>query len=184
MSVFNPLNWTRSELATVLFSPHLELSPEGWTLCDEAGADVPFQVAAHRHPTDKSEPWSWLERAGTGPHDNDVFTAVSFVAREVPGLGYRSYVLRPRDAAQSHARVRPYAVAGNVALDKGSGDGELMVGPGTLENAHLKVTVEAGGSVTCWTRPAVRSTPTSTPSTTAATTAIPTTTPGRWAINF
>lgn len=148
MSVFNPLNWPRSELATVLFSPHLEISPEGWALFDDEGAQIPFQTATQLHPTDKSEPWSWLERASPKNHDNDVFTAVSFVARNVAGLGYRSYVLRSREVVQSHERVRPYAVAGNVALEKGNGDGELIVGPGTLENAHLKVTVAPDGSMT------------------------------------
>lgn len=147
-TVFNPLNWTRTEAATVLLNPYLEVNPEGWALYDEAGVEVPFQVQAHRHPTDKSEPFNWFERASHQAYDNDLFTAVSFVAREVPGLGYRSYVLRQRDTFRSQERIRPYAVAGNVALDKGNQDSELVIGPGTLENAHLKVTVEADGSLT------------------------------------
>ncbi|GHF53516.1 alpha-mannosidase [Deinococcus metalli] len=148
IGVFNPLNWPRSELTTALLSPHLEITPEGWALHDEHGSEVPFQVQVHRHPTDKSEPWSWLPRAGHRSHDNDVFTAVSFVATDVPGIGYRTYALRPRDVYTPQERVRPYAVAGNVALDKGHHAAELQVGPGTLENAHLKVTVEPDGSVT------------------------------------
>ncbi|CAM3351140.1 Glycoside hydrolase family 38 central domain-containing protein [Deinococcus saxicola] len=148
LSVFNPLNWARTGLATVLFSPYLGISPEGWVLQDDAGEEVPFQTRVAHHLTDKSEPWSWLERASGRSQDSDVFTAVLFVAREVPGLGYRSYALHPRDTFQSHERVRPYAVAGDVALDKGNGDSELIVGPGMLENAHLRVTVEPDGSVT------------------------------------
>ncbi|UBV44260.1 glycosyl hydrolase-related protein (plasmid) [Deinococcus taeanensis] len=143
ITVFNPLNWARTDEARVLLNSFLEVTPEGWTLLDHLGQPCPFQVVTVRSDVEKAEPFAWLGSEAQRPHDANEFTEVRFIARDVPGLGYRSYALRRRETPLAHGRVRPYAVLGNVALDKGDGaPSDLAAGPGTLDNAWLRVPVD------------------------------------------
>ncbi|PYE54603.1 alpha-mannosidase [Deinococcus yavapaiensis] len=142
ISVFNPLNWTRADLATVLINGYLEVSPDTWALTDHEGNEVPFQTRTVHHETEKAEAFDWLGTAYTRSHDHNEFTEVRFVAKDVPGLGYRAYALRRRDKRRPDVRVRPYGVLGNVALDKGdTAPSDLLIAPGVLENAFVCVTV-------------------------------------------
>lgn len=141
-TVFNPLNWTRTDEARVQMNAYLEINPEDWELLDPEGRDVPFQVRTVYSEVDKAEAFPWLNIQHTRPYDANEFTEVSFVARDVPGLGYRAYALRRREVPVSHFRIRPYQVLGDVALEKGDVPvTDLAVGPGTLENSLLRVTV-------------------------------------------
>ena len=142
LSVFNPLNWTRTDEARVQMNSFLEITPDAWSLLDEHGQEHPFQARTVYSPVEKAEPFAWLGAAPARPHDANEFTELSFVAPDVPGLGYRSFALRRRDVPRSSHRVRPYQVLGPVALDKGAvAITDLAVGPGTLENAFLRVSV-------------------------------------------
>ncbi|MFC4454205.1 alpha-mannosidase [Deinococcus sonorensis] len=147
VTVFNPLNWTRSDETRLQMNSFLEVTPEGWALTDHTGEELPFQVGTVYSELDKAEPFPWLGAQATRPHDANEFTELRFVARDVPGLGYRSYVLRRRAVPRAD-RALPYQVLGPVALDKGEvAVSDLAVGPGTLENSFLRVTVnsETGG---------------------------------------
>lgn len=142
VSVFNPLNWTRSDLATVLINAHLEVAPDTWVLIDHEGHEVPFQARTVRHPTEKAEAFDWLGAAPSRHHDQNEFVEVRFVAKDVPGFGYRAYALHRREKRRPDVRVRPYGVLGNVALDKGdAAPSDLLIAPGVLENAFLRVRV-------------------------------------------
>ncbi|MFC4427280.1 alpha-mannosidase [Deinococcus navajonensis] len=142
LTVFNPLNWTRTDEARVLMNGFLEISPDTWTLLDHEGQECPFQVRTVYSDVEKAEPFPWLGTARSRPHDANEFTEVSFVAREVPGLGYRAYALCRREQPAPSDRVRRYQVRGDVALDKGvTAVSDLAVGPGVLENRFLRVSV-------------------------------------------
>ncbi|MFB9991127.1 alpha-mannosidase [Deinococcus oregonensis] len=142
LSVFNPLNWSRTDEARVQMNSFLEITPDTWALVDAQGQEHPFQVRTVYSTVEKAEPFAWLGTAPARPHDANEFTELSFLAPDVPGLGYRTFALRPREVPLSSHRVRPYQVLGNVALDKGAAAvSDLAVGPATLENALLRVAV-------------------------------------------
>ncbi|AFZ65648.1 alpha-mannosidase [Deinococcus peraridilitoris] len=147
-TVFNPLNWARTDEVRLLMNVFLDIHPEGWELIDHEGQTLPFQVRTVRSSTEKAEAFSWLGVSGHGAHDEDQFCEVGFVARDVPGIGYRAYALRPRSSPARHDLAVPYQVLGNVALNKGDlAVSDLAVGPGVLENALLRVTVGTNGSL-------------------------------------
>jgi len=112
--VFNPLNWARTEPVSVLMDPDLGIEPVTWALRDPAGAEVAYQV---RPATRLLRYW------------RDDWTEVTFVARDLPGLGWRRYLLERRaEAAASPAASPP---------------------PMVLENEHLVVVVDpADGTLT------------------------------------
>ncbi|AWN21958.1 hypothetical protein DKM44_00830 [Deinococcus irradiatisoli] len=149
-SVFNPLNWTRSEPARLLLNANLEIEPRSWELVDDQGELQPFQVRPLHHATEKAENFPWLGAAPTREHEQNAFTEVQFLAREVPGLGYRSFAFRKRAGPPTPLRVRPYGILGDVATQKGDdAPGTLRVGPGVLENEFLRVEVSPeNGSLT------------------------------------
>ena len=106
--VFNPHNWSRTDAVSVLMNPDLGIEPGSWVLRDPAGAEVPFQV----------RPESRLQR-----YWRDDWTEVTFVARDLPGLAWRQYVLERRGTPSPQGRV-------GAGLE------------GVLENEHLKVEVD------------------------------------------
>ena len=143
MTVFNPLNWARTDEVRVLMNGFLELSPDTWMLLNHDGQECPFQVRTVFSEVEKAEPFTWLGAAHGRPHGANEFTEVSFVAQDVAGLGYRAYALRRREVPVTSGRVRRYQVLGDVALDKGAlAVSNLAVGPGVLENKYLRVTVD------------------------------------------
>jgi alpha-mannosidase len=142
---FNPLTWTRTEAVTLALNPHLEIDPQTWILRDTHGLEVPFAVKAGISSLEKYERFSWLQGllpSSGRAHMDDEYTELQFVAKDLPGLGYRAYTLEPRTTPESHARIRPYTVLGNVARDKGARETTgLRFGGSTLENEHLRVRV-------------------------------------------
>lgn len=82
--VFNPLNWERTDLAEVRFE--LPAGWEGFSLLDEAGENVPFEIVDRSPVMGRS--------TGEPPALNFVF-----VAHAVPSLGYRTYTVRPAPRA-------------------------------------------------------------------------------------
>lgn len=149
-TVFNPLSWTRTDAVRLLLNAHLRVEPQTWALKDAQGNELPFQARTVVHPLEKAEAFGWLGVPSQPPHRTDEFTEVSFVAREVPGLGYRAYRLEPRAEPVSHFRLRPYTLSETVARDKGNWETtDLAMGIGRMENAYLEVTVSPkDGSLT------------------------------------
>ncbi len=132
--VFNPLNWTRTEAVSVRLWSRYGVNEREWLLRNPYGEEVPFQA--------RPEASGKLQRV-----EHNDWTEVSFVARDLPGLGWRRYILERRGRPVP-TRVRTYSVTGVVARDKGAKDGSgLRVGPGVLENEHLRVTVEPSGTL-------------------------------------
>ena len=127
--VMNPLGFARTDAARLLVDPSLEVTPGSWSLRDDEGGEVPFQV----QPV--------TERRTALP--NRSWTEVAFVAVDVPSLGYRRYHLAPREARARRAWALDHTVLGIVARDKGAMlAGDLAVGPARLENRHLVVEVD------------------------------------------
>lgn len=85
--VFNPLSWNRdapAEAHAVFHGDPFAVAPPGvrppLRLLDERGRDVPFQIVEDH----------WLAAREV---------RLAFVARDLPPIGYRSYLLRPGAAA-------------------------------------------------------------------------------------
>ena len=108
--VFNPLNWARTEAACVLMNPDLGIEPGSWVLRGPDGTEVPFQV----RPVERLFRY-WR-------HD---WTEVTFLARDVPGLGWRVYTFEKKTPSPTGRE----------------GVGEA------LENDHLSVRVDADGTL-------------------------------------
>ena len=99
--VFNPLSWERDDVVTTYFPV---LAGHGLRLLDEEDRDVDFEVVREADGRDE----------------------ITFVARKVPPLGYRTYswVTRPGDAAKAP-----------VPTPDGPGSG-------VLENEALRVEID------------------------------------------
>lgn len=141
--VWNPLSWARTDVASVILNPHLAVEPRSWVLRDPAGREVPFQARTVEAGLGQYGRWPWLGAAGSDrePEAVNDATEVRFVARDLPALGHRAYALERR-AVPRPSRVLDHTIAGNVARDKGALETTgLRVGPGLLENEHLRVTV-------------------------------------------
>ncbi|HEX2863331.1 MAG TPA: glycosyl hydrolase-related protein [Deinococcales bacterium] len=147
--VFNTGARPVSGPASVTMNAHWGISRDEWRLLDDRGAEVAFALEAVLDPLHQLAPWTRLGLTARPEVGEDVNAAsrVSFVAEDVPALGYRSYRLARRERPLGLKRVRDYAVAGNVARDKGAQDGPVTVGPGLLENDFLRITVEPGGTL-------------------------------------
>ena len=133
--VVNPLGFTRTDAARTLVDPMLDVRPGTWQLVDEEGAAVPFQTR------------QVIERRTALP--SRYWTEVAFVAGSVPSLGYRRYHLLPRVGQAARPWALDHTVLGIVARDKGAArTSGLAVGPGRLENEHLRVLVsDRDGSI-------------------------------------
>ena len=129
ITAFNPMAFSRTEPVTAYTDPALGLDPRQWRLVDSEGADVPFQV----------RPWTGV-RPGA---ERGEWAEITFVGRDLPGLGYRTYRLRRREAALRREH-RTDTVQGLVARDKGDRETSgLSVAPGRLENERLRVDVSS-----------------------------------------
>jgi alpha-mannosidase len=149
--VFNPLTWNRTDEVTVAMNAAYGIDPLSWVLKDSTGKEIPFQTREGASLIDKYERFDWL-KAPSGKYTEksaNTYTEVFFVAEGVPGLGYKTYYLQPRERKLSW-RVRNYTVDGVVAKEKGDLETSgLRFGPGLLENQFLKVAVSANdGSLT------------------------------------
>jgi alpha-mannosidase len=136
VTVFNPLSWTRTDVCHAELTFH-GVDEDGFELRDEQGETLPFVVEA----VDRREDGK-LERV-----------ALAFIARDVPGLGYRTYraVASPGIAEGStwsavdgtvieneHYRVEVDPARGGAIsslLEKGSG--KQILRPGSVGNELL-----------------------------------------------
>ena len=134
--VVNPLGFERTDAARLLVDPSLEVTPATWTLHDDAGRTVPFQVREVTERRTALPSRRWIE--------------VAFVASDVPSLGYRRYHLARRPEVRERRWALDHTILGIVARDKGAAlAGDLAVGLARIENEHLVVEVEpADGSLT------------------------------------
>ncbi|MDG3006373.1 alpha-mannosidase [Paludisphaera mucosa] len=132
--VFNPLSWTRSDLAEV----DLGFSAKGVggvEIVDDRGAVRPSQVVA----------------STTYPDGGVCKARVAFVAADVPSLGYRTYHARPASSPATPPAPAPATVAlenrfYKITLDPGTGalvglrvkdgDWEVFKGPANVVARH------------------------------------------------
>jgi Glycosyl hydrolases family 38 N-terminal domain len=111
--VFNPSSWSRTDVVRV-FVPSSRLSHDGpFALVDEAtGHRVPHAVELQAGPSNRNRPRG---------------TSVSFVAAEIPSLGYRRFSL--------------------VDADGGEGSEARTPDPLVLENEHYLVEIDQADGV-------------------------------------
>jgi alpha-mannosidase len=124
--VFNALSWTRDDVVRAHVTLYGEVSPadiaeykKGLRLVDEEGASIPFHVDQYSEN---------ISRA----------LDLTFVARGVPGLGYKAYFLV---AASEPA---PPATSADVTLDARNDEKEprRALGSDVLETDLLRLTVD------------------------------------------
>lgn len=132
--VHNPAPQPRHAVVPLVLDIPAEWDRPAFELLDEQGRTVPLQECG--------PPVRHQERI-TNPHD--VFTYltarrqhVRAEFRDLPGVGYRTYRVRPAN--------RPPSPAGPA----------LLTGPQTMENEHLAVTVEPNGTLTLLHKPTGR----------------------------
>ncbi len=104
--VFNPLGWKRSDLATIDLG-FGEGGVTGVKITDSDGQTIPCQIG------ESTRYW-----------DGGLKTArVSFVARDVPAIGYRTFHASPSKGSagddQNHAIAAPKAASGPTILENG-----------------------------------------------------------------
>ncbi len=123
--VFNPLSWTRDDIVRT----HLTLFGEvetgaiddykkGMRLLDENGTSIPFQIEQYSDGSSRS-------------------LDLSFIAREVPSVGYRTYYLVP-------AEPQTFLNGCDVQLetDEDALQANDALGSEVLENKYYRVSVE------------------------------------------
>ena len=124
--VFNPLSWTRDDIARA----HLTLFGEvetgavddykkGMRLVDESGKSIPFQVEQQSDGSSRS-------------------LDLSFIAGAVPSMGYKTYYLLPSDTPQKFSN----ACNVNLETDDDARQANDALGSDVLENEHYRVSVE------------------------------------------
>ena len=79
ITVFNSLNWSRSEVVAIAVEQTQSEQACFWQICDLDGKEIP------------SQPHCWREGGKT-------YCQVFFLAENIPSIGYRSYWLMPRSA--------------------------------------------------------------------------------------
>lgn len=81
--VFNPLSWTRTDVAEVNISS-IEPNIRDFTLKDHVGHHIPFQISKEeRYP------------------DNSIkHVTIKFVSENIPAMGYKTYFVVPREKPQ------------------------------------------------------------------------------------
>jgi alpha-mannosidase len=114
--VFNPLAWTRTDVATADVEMH-ENQSGALVVMDAKGNTVPAET---------------MESSSSVPNP---LRHVEFLAKDVPGLGYKVFYVRHQAAGDR----KPSALA----------TAQVDAGAGTLENEFLRVTVDkTNGCVT------------------------------------
>ena len=131
--VFNSMNWNRDDVVNAhvtLYGPvapgNIDDYKRGMQLIDEKGSAVPFEITQYSENISRA-----LE--------------VTFVARDVPSLGYRTYYLVPAEKPQD------FGPAGTAILDdeKDRKEPRRAMGEDVVENEFYRVAVDkATGRVT------------------------------------
>jgi alpha-mannosidase len=125
--VFNPLSWTRDDLVEAHVTLFGEVATndnedfeKGMRLIDASGASVPFQVEHYADGSSRS-------------------LDLTFIARGVPSVGYKTYYLVPTKNADT------YSNACEVKLDTDNDvkrQPDDAMGSDVLENEYYRVSVE------------------------------------------
>lgn len=133
--VFNPLAWARTDCVEAEVIPYVDFpfgvrtfTPSGYrvldlqrcALVDDEGREIPFQLLEERLTAEDP-----LNRRKILPA-----CRIRFVARDVPGLGYRTAALVPRPRGATRGRPR------------------RVPGERTIENEFYRVSAEDDGSLT------------------------------------
>ena len=130
--VYNPLSWRRTDVVRCRVE-----KPAGWSsfrLCDSAGKGIPYQIAS----------------GPTGEAD----TEITFIADDVPSVGYKTYCLERADSARPAVETVTNNTLENDAL-------RAIIGAGGLSSLYDKRTKEEilktdkffGGEVLQFTAP-------------------------------
>jgi len=131
--VFNPMNWTRDDVVNTHLSLYGDVGPgdrlnqykNGMRLVDENGLSVPFKS---------------YQSYGTVSRGMDI----SFIARDVPSLGYKTYYMVPAEKSDT------FANAATVTLDDpNTAKPKRTLDSDKFENEFYIVTVDrATGGIT------------------------------------
>ena len=124
--VFNPLGWKRDDVVrahATLYGPvaprDLDDYKRGLRLVDEKGEPVPFHIEEYSEN---------ISRA----------LVFSFIARDVPSLGYRTYYLVPGESSETPSPVAQYTP--DAASDRR--EPRRPMGADVLENRFYRLTVD------------------------------------------
>jgi alpha-mannosidase len=124
--VFNPLSWQRSDVVKAHLTLYGEVSPrdvddyrKGMRLVDEKDSPIPFHVEQYSEN---------ISRA----------LDITFIARDVPSVGYKTYYLRPAGATES----TPVTAQLTFDSDQDHRDPRRPTGADTMENAFYRVTID------------------------------------------
>lgn len=124
--VFNPLSWTRDDLVGAHVTLFGEIATndnedyeKGMRLVDASGTPVPFQVEQYAEGSSRS-------------------MDLSFIARGVPSVGYKTYYLIPAMSADT------YSNACEVKLDTDDNVKQAndIIGSDVLENEYYRASVD------------------------------------------
>jgi hypothetical protein len=124
--VFNPLGWRRDDVVTAHATLYGPVSPrdiddykKALRLVDEKGQSVPFHLEEYSEN---------ISRA----------LVLSFIARDIPSLGYRTYYLVPGERPES----LPPAAQFTSDADNDRRDPRRPMGADVLENSYYRLTVD------------------------------------------
>ncbi len=131
--VFNPLGWTRDDIARTHLTLYGEVSPgdigafkKGMRLLDETGKSIPFFLEEYSEN---------ISRA----------LMIVFTAKEVPSMGYRTYYLTAADQPDSF----PKTATVQLDTDRDRKEPRRSAGADAIENQYYRVSVDrAMGRVT------------------------------------
>lgn len=129
--VHNPLHRTRTAWAAVWIDRHAlaggTIDPHTHRLLDSDGEEVPFQVRDVEGMQPLAEWWRHVE--------------IGFIARAVPGLGYRTYRLTRREIPRDRKQVFFTALQPTAMLKGSEAVTDLALGGNVLQNRYLRVEV-------------------------------------------
>jgi len=121
--VFNSLNWSRSDWVKAKVTFPKEMNVENFSLEDSKGNPVPYHLHRSESYINFFSPVKYLTFEKASRFE------VSFFAEDVPSLGYRVYLVKPRVSPQPLAPDNLLSPEQNI-----------------LENEYLRVTIKKNGT--------------------------------------
>jgi len=143
--VFNPLPWTRSDRAFAEIEFPAALAASGVDLIDESGNAVETAV----HEIERETPA--LRRYPALPLHEEIVDRfhVSFLARDVPAVGYLLWTASPKQAIPVAGEAQTLVLgAARPPSGNGSSRAGLRLDGHQIENEHLIVHWETDGTLT------------------------------------
>jgi alpha-mannosidase len=131
--VFNPLSWTRTEVATKTLYVPVEADGrlQNYVVKDSAGKVIPSQIR-HQRIREHFQPGFWEKRYPSGQRIREF--DLSFVAADVPSCGYKTYYLCS-EGATPISRIPPREYPNLKVTESG------------MENSYLKVEINPNGTI-------------------------------------